>query len=97
MKTFALQVDRTSWTCVPQGLRKSCPFPSPQRTASIDFNGALLWMGKMSVPLQLPQWELATQWAKIRYYAAAGPTADLRLRTIRNSNTFIADWELIAP
>lgn len=33
----------------------------------------------MSVPLRLPQWWLASQWAKIRYIAAADPSARLRL------------------
>ena len=33
----------------------------------------------MSVPLNLPQWGLASQWAKVRYWAAADSGAPLRL------------------
>jgi hypothetical protein len=78
-KTFDFQVERNSWTSVPAAFRKRCPFAPSQTTASIDFGGALLWMGKMSVPLRLPQWWLASQWANVRYIAAADPSPRLRL------------------
>jgi len=78
-KTFVLDVAPESWSSVPDAFRKPCPFPAAQKSASIDFNGALLWMGKMSVPLKLPQWALASQWAKVRYYAAADISKRLRL------------------
>jgi hypothetical protein len=78
-KTFVLDVARESWISVPAPFRKACPFPAAQKSVSIDFNGALLWMGKMSVPLKLPQWALASQWAKVRYYSAADTSTPLRL------------------
>jgi hypothetical protein len=80
-KTFVFEVDRASWTSVRPALRKTCPFPTGSNRASIDFDGALLWMGRMSVPISLPQWSLASQWAKIRYGTATNPSTDLRLHS----------------
>jgi len=36
-------------------------------------------MGKMSVPTQIPQWFLASQWAIVRYFAAVDASTRLRL------------------
>jgi hypothetical protein len=40
----------------------------------VDFLGALLWMGITSVSIQMPYWWLASQWAILRYIAAADHT-----------------------
>jgi hypothetical protein len=77
-KSLALQVDRASWPVSPAGVSQ-CPFSVHQNRVTIDFLGALAWMGKMSVPLGLPRWWHASQWARIRYFAAANPSRPLRL------------------
>lgn len=77
-KSFALQVDRASWPVSPAGVPQ-WPFSIHQQRVTIDFLGALAWMGKMSVPLGLPRWWHASQWARIRYFAAATQSRSLRL------------------
>jgi len=78
-KSLQLQIDGASWTAVPPPYRKSCPFLVTQNEATVDFLGALLWVGITSVSIRLPSWWLASQWALVRYVAAA----DHRTRRLR--------------
>lgn len=70
-KTLRLEIDRASWSSVLPKYKKSCPFAANQIAARIDFLRAMLWIGVMSVPIQIPRWWLASQWAVLRYIAAA--------------------------
>jgi hypothetical protein len=62
-KTFVFEVDRASWTSVRPALRKTCPFPTGSNRASIDFDGVLLWMGRILCRSACPSgvWHLSGQ------------------------------------
>jgi len=70
-KTLQLEIDLGSWSNSPPKYRKTCPFASTQTLARVDFLRALLWIGVTSIPIQIPRWWLASQWAVLRYVAAA--------------------------
>lgn len=81
-KSLQLQVDRSSWSRVAQAYRKPCPFVTSQNEARVDFLRSLLWVGITSVSIRMPRWWLASQWAILRYIAAADHTTRmLRLHT----------------
>jgi hypothetical protein len=73
-KSLELLIDGASWSSAPSAFRKSCPFVLSQKEATIDFLGALVWAGITGVSTRLPRWWLASQWAVIRYVAAADHT-----------------------
>ncbi len=98
-KHLRLAVDRESWSNVPPQYRKACPFSMGQRQAQVDFLGALLWTGRTSVSVDLPNWWLASKWAVIRYVAAADHmTQALRLNSaakgldFHNKAVLSDDW-----
>jgi hypothetical protein len=70
-KTLNLHIDRASWTTALPPYRRRCPFPAGQTHTRISFPHALLWIGITSVPIRMPRWWLASQWAQLRYLAAA--------------------------
>ena len=70
-KTLNLHIDRASWATVLPPYRRRCPFPAGQTHTRISFPHALLWIGITSVPIRIPRWWLASQWALLRYFAAA--------------------------
>lgn len=70
-KTLRLEIDRPSWTNVSPKYKKVCPFAANQILARIDFLRAMLRIGIMSKPIQIPRWGLASQWAVLRYIGAA--------------------------
>jgi hypothetical protein len=81
-KTLQLEIDLASWSNPPPKYRKPCPFAASQTVTSIDFLRALLWIGVVSMPIQIPRWWLASQWAVLRYVGAADHTTRrLRLHT----------------
>ncbi|HET8925270.1 MAG TPA: hypothetical protein VFN26_19970 [Candidatus Acidoferrum sp.] len=81
-KTLQIEIDLASWSNSPPKYRKTCPFASNQTLARVDFLRAMLWIGVTSIPIQIPRWWLASQWAVLRYVAAADQsTRRLRLHT----------------
>jgi hypothetical protein len=98
-KSLQLLIDGTSWSSAPLAFRKSCPFVLTQSEATVDFLGGLVWAGIASVPTRLPRWWLASQWAVIRYVAAADHTTRrLRLHAAvddldtHHKNVLSDDW-----
>ena len=69
-KTLQLEIDLPSWSNSPPKYRKPCPFAPNQTAARVDFLRAVLWIGTMSIPIQIPNWWVASQWAVLRYVAA---------------------------
>jgi len=70
-KSVQLVIDRPSWSKTSPRYRKTCPFSTNQTLARIDFLRAMLWIGVTSIPIQIPCWWVASQWAILRYVAAA--------------------------
>lgn len=81
-KALQLEIDLASWSNPSPKYRKPCPFAANQTATRIDFLRAMLWIGVVSMPIQIPRWWLASQWAVLRYVAAADQTTRrLRLHT----------------
>lgn len=81
-KALQLEIDLASWSKPSPKYRKPCPFAASQTVTRIDFLRAMLWIGVVSMPIQIPRWWLASQWAVLRYVAAADHTTRrLRLHT----------------
>jgi hypothetical protein len=73
-KTLQLEIDLASWSTPPPKYRRPCPFAASQTVTRIDFLRAMLWIGVVSIPIQIPRWWLASQWAVLRYVGAADHT-----------------------
>lgn len=98
-KSLQLLIDGASWSSAPPAFRKPCPFVLTQSEATVDFLGGLVCAGITSVPTRLPRWWLASQWAVIRYVAAADHTPRrLRLHAAiddldtHHKNVLSDDW-----